>query len=57
MRLSNLCGNDKKEPAKETEKNLPVRQVENEKNVGVWEGKGTRYFKDGIMVNCIRGCR
>ena len=57
MRLSNLCGNDKKEPAKETEKDLPVRQVENEKNVGVWEGKGTRYFKDGITVNCIRGCR
>lgn len=59
MRLPNLCGDAEKEPAKETEKKQPIRQVENEKNVGVLEGKGTQYFEEGvcIMINCVKGCR
>ena len=33
-----------------------MRQVENEKDVGVLEAKGTKFFKEGIMINCLKSC-
>lgn len=57
MRLFNLFREYENELAKKTKKWQPMRQVGNEKDVGVLEAKGTKYFKEAVMINCVKGCR
>ena len=33
-----------------------MRQVGNEKDVGVLGAKGRKYLSEGVMINCLKSC-